>query len=380
MHRWWIVEVFILIMNSIIFRSDVFSRSHPQFHPVSEDIHSGIIDMLNTFYSHIDLPSIAVKKLEGLEVNSSNYQLTTYDRVYSLKRINRPVDLELYRQQLSFSQTLLKKDVLFPRILLNRDDDLLSYQKNGFVWVLAEFVDGEYFSGSRESFIPLANGIGKFQCHIANLPDERLPRSLAADSWPSTFKSLSMLFQRRSEWSTLFPSNEYQVLLANCNLLSDLIDRIEHQSHSFSDRLVPTHIDLHPHNILINDHNQPVFVDVESLQVAGEIQSLAFATYKLARQYVVHEKLQGEPQKIARDTYQFVEHICDSINLGSEKIHHFPTGATMEVLRRIALIIDLNINAKNYEWNAVLPMHFAALKEIPVLFGEIISLDNYHSC
>ena len=191
------------------------------------------------------------------------------------------------------------------------------------------------------------------------------------DHGPRPKKFYQSSIERRTEWRSLFPQVEYDALVSSSGILSAASLQVEEQIVRFIDPPVPSHIDIHPHNILINSAGQPVFVDIDSLQVAGRIQCLAFATYKLARQYVVYEQLQGSPREISRTTREFVERLCRVANIGYEDYRKFPFGAMVEVLRRIALIADLNMHSQNREWNAVLHMQLDALREIPLLFEEI---------
>ncbi len=358
-------------MSGNLFRPDLFSRSTPAFEPVAEDCYAEIVSVISTHYSNLGHELISAMKLSGLEINSQNYKVKIGPRFYALKRVGRPVSPPECNGKLVVSQRLLELGVLFPRITRNDYGEYYSSHSDGHVWILADFVEGEYFSGNRDHFYRLAGKIGELQRSLESLKPVNLPLSIAVGSWPVTQKILSELIERRTEWRSLFPQLEYDALVSSDGILSDAFWQVEEQIARFTDPPVPSRIDIHPHNILMNSASQPVFVDIDSLQVAGRIQCLAFATYKLARQYVVYEQLQGSPREISRTTREFVERLCHVANIGYEDYRKFPFGATVEILRRIALIADLNMHSQNREWNAVLHMQLDALREIPLLFEEI---------
>jgi hypothetical protein len=134
--------------------------------------------------------------------------------------------------------------------------------------------------------------------------------------------------------------------------------------------IVPTHIDLHPHNLLINPKIGPVFVDIDSLQRADRVQNIGFATFKLVRQYIVHEQIFKSYQKIKRDTRCFIDIVTKTAQIEEINCNDICLLATAEVLRRLALIIDLNRLQGNRAWNTVLHMHLMALHEIPLMFDS----------
>lgn len=363
-------------MSGNLFCPDLFSRSRPAFEPLEDDLFHEIVSVISTHYSHLGHSPESATKLSGLEINSRNFRVRLGPHFYALKRAGKQVCNTVCSAQIAISQNLLERGITFPRIIRNDSGEYYSLHTDGHIWILADFVDGDYFSGCREHFSVLADAIGKLQSSLESFSPVTLPRSIAAGSWPKTKKILSELFDRQTEWDTLFPVAEYGALMSAGEILADASQNVETQIAGFINPLVPTHIDLHPHNILINPGGHPVFVDIDSLQVAGRTQCLAFATYKLARQYVVYERLQGSPHEISRTTRQFVERLCQTANLDNETYLQFPLGATAEVLRRIALIADLNMHAGNREWNAVLHMQLNALHEIPLLFGEICELNG----
>ena len=357
-------------MGENIFTPDLFSRSHPKFEDISQDKLKEINSVLSEHYSHLGNTARTAEQLSGLEINSLNFKVCMGSGIFALKRINRKLCGVSCSNQLALSQQLLQQGILFPKIVQNAKGSLISLQNDGYIWVLAEFVEGDYFSGQKENFFTIAHAIGKLQHTLDAIDPSGIPLSIAAGSWKTTSNIIIELLGRKNDWDCIFPKSESDALRKECIMIENSFERVAERIPQIDSRIVPTHIDLHPHNILMTRENTPVFVDVDSIQRAERTQSLAFATYKLARQYVVHEGLTVSKDKIAKDTRCFVDIILHTAGLNDINIKDFPILATAEVLRRIALIADLNMYKESREWNAVLHMHLMALHEIPLLFSD----------
>jgi Ser/Thr protein kinase RdoA (MazF antagonist) len=357
-------------MAEIFFTPDIFSRFNPRFEDISQDILEEINNVLLVHYSHLGNVAIMAEQLSGLEINSRNFKVCVGSGTYAFKRINHKLCRASYSNQLALTQQLLKQGIQFPRIVHSDEGTLFSVQNDDYIWVLAEFVEGDYFSGRRDYFFAIAHAIGNLQHSLETIDPSGIPLSIAAGSWNHTNNIIIELFQRENDWERLFPKAESDAFRREGRIIEKSLKFVADRIPYINSKIVPTHIDLHPHNILINSENTPVFVDVDSIQRAERTQSLAFATYKLARQYVVYEGLTTSKDIIAKDTRCFVDTIIHTAGLQDIEIKDFPILATAEVLRRIALIAELNMNKGNQKWNAVLHMHLMALYEIPLLFSD----------
>jgi aminoglycoside/choline kinase family phosphotransferase len=129
------------------------------------------------------------------------------------------------------------------------------------------------------------------------------------------------------------------------------------------------HMDLHPHNILMQGDQVAAFLDFNSLKTGPLNMMLGFGAYKLLRQSVQHTDpgmSVDECQKLTDkflDSYfkEFPEHAASR-----ECIGHF---ALAEVCRRIGVIFRLTLRQANTSWNHVLKIHLAGIREICILFG-----------
>lgn len=359
-------------MNGQLFAPDIFSRSQPQFESVSSDILSNISEVVETHFTCLGHKLISGEQLIGLEVNSNNFKVRIGPRVYAIKQINKQANIASCNEQLVISQNLLENDIQFPRIIKNDDGNLLSHCDDGESWILAEFIDGDYYSGKSLQFFSIARSLGKMQLALETIGDKKgLPQWASAETWFQTNKFLSELLERKSEWSTLFPASEYELMIREHDSLVKSINQVMDYTPKISYNIVPAHMDIHPHNILVTVENVPVFVDVDSIQLADKIQCLAFATYKLARQHVIYDDIAGSHKHISMETKKFVDILAQEANINRNEVKDFPLAATIEILRRIAIVTNNHINKKYRKPNTILHMQIMALREIPLLFSGL---------
>lgn len=345
-----------------LFSPDIFSKPYPVFKPVSSEGSQQALGVLAADYDIHETSVLKLETLDGLEINSRNLKIITADKIYALKRCGAQVKPDDCRVQLELTQELFNRGVRLPCLLPTVTGDVYALKEDSRIWILSEFVEGSYFTGAMTEFSAVIQAVSVLQTALEDADlAKMLPLSAAALTWDKTATLLEELFNRHTEWAELFPPPEYTVLFGEADYLREVFDSISsYESHS-EKNIVPTHIDLHPHNILIGDDQKPVIVDIDSLQRADRLQSLAFAVFKLTRQVIV----QNDSQNKAVTAQEFM----NVLNFRDTDAHMFLMAATAEVLRRIGIIADLNMHKSNRDWNAVLHLQLAALHELPYVFG-----------
>jgi Ser/Thr protein kinase RdoA (MazF antagonist) len=348
-------------MGKALFAPDLFSRPNPVFQPVAPDLLENIKDILKQHYDVDPQKILSVGKLEGLEINSSNFRVDTNSDTYALKRVSKQGNVEIMDLQLDISQQLLQKGVCVPRIIKTKSDKFIARDQNSQIWMLSNFVQGTYFTGDKQHLAIIAKAIGDFQNSLEEIKDaDKLPLNAGTDTWLQTTTIFQQLFSRKAQWNDLFPASEALALAKEGDHLKHCFDKICAFEKVFRKHIIPTHIDLHPHNILIDRHDHPTIVDIDSLQRADKTQSMAFATFKLLRQYIVHEDPSDKASSVA--------HFMNILNVPDADSGIWGAAAMAEVLRRIGIIANLNMQEANRQWNKVLHMQLAALHEIPHIF------------
>ena len=264
--------------------------------------------------------------------------------------------------QLALSQSMLQQGVPFPRLTKTKTGDLYARDHENRMWILSDFVEGAYFTGMRQQLDAVARAIAALQDQLEKSAEaQQLPLFSAVNSWDGTAAIFNELFAKENSWAEFFPATEKDALLRERAVLERIFQKTRDYLKTSSSQIVPIHIDLHPHNILIGEQGAPVIVDIDSLQRADRVQSLSFAIFKLVRQHIVQER----PSDLAAPAREFFK----QLNIAEADIPLYAAKATAEVLRRIGIIASLNMHKANRDWNAVLHIQLAALHEIPHVFA-----------
>ena len=346
-----------------LFLPDIFSKPNPVFKPVAPSMALEPMHILKEYYSFGSQDVLSIEKLEGLEINSQNFRIATKGKTYALKRVSAQAKIDSCRIQLFVAQELSKQGIALPHLVEASNGQPYVCNDNSQLWILSDFIEGSYFIGTAAHYSASIRAIVGLQEALENTEQARkLPLSAAVDAWDGAVLIIEELLARSGEWSTLFPSAEYQALLREEGHLISCLKKVSVYERSSLKKIVPTHIDLHPHNILMPKDRSPVIVDIDSLQCADRTQSLAFAIFKLTRQYIVQEK----PSDLSAPAQLFMNAL--GIQEGESRIYFM--AAMAEVLRRISIIADLNMNKNNHDWNAILHLQLAALYELPYIFGQ----------
>ncbi len=348
-------------MGDALFAPDLFSRPDPEFLPADAGFLEDIRNVLHQHYGFNRQEILSVGKLKGLEINSRNFRVATDSGFYALKCAGPQAQETVMSAQLDVTRELHENGIAVPDIVLTGAGTPYAQDQSSRIWILSRFVEGTYFTGAHQHLLAVARAVRNLQQALENLDiAARLPQSAASGTWPKTTEIFEELFRRRVEWSELFPAAESAALVKEADYLRHSFEKISALQKDFPKNIVPTHIDLHPHNILIGTSESPVIVDIDSLQRADKTQSLAFAGFKLIRQHIVHDR----PADRTAPAREFLD-IMDEPGMN---IKMFGSCAAAEVLRRIGIIADLNVRQANRQWNEVLHMQLAALHEIPHIF------------
>ena len=128
------------------------------------------------------------------------------------------------------------------------------------------------------------------------------------------------------------------------------------------------HRDLHPHNILING-KKVYLMDIDSIVPTKWPIAIGFAVFKLIRQFCVKNKI--TPKNIGLMS-NFINILLDSSKISGMNYKILFLGGKIEILRRIIVIMEGNLNGNISPWNKVLEMQIKALSEIEYLEEKLV--------
>lgn len=346
---------------SSLFQPDFFSAPRPVFNPISTEGYSQITDILHKHYDIDSHDVVSISALDGLEVNSKNFRVETSKGIYALKRSGKNANLRNSAYQMEISQKLNALGASMPNAIYSHDG--ICAEDNNKFWILTDFVEGGYFSGSSNDYLSAIDAIVALQNAIDHCEGgQGLPLASLNNSWSETARIFQEFYSRKPEWNSLFPDEEKILLIGESDHLKQCIEKVSESTNHAVREILPTHIDLHPHNILVGDGGRVVIVDVDSLQRANRLQSIAFAIFKLTRQHIVYEA----PRDFSQPALKFM----NTLGVKNNSVREYYYAALAEILRRIGIIISLNMNHANSEWNKVLKLQLMALHEAAPIFGQ----------
>jgi hypothetical protein len=350
---------------NLLFQSDLFSGGRPGWLPVeepSELILSEVFSFLPKFCKYIDGRP---QKSGAFGINSNNYRFRSDDREYVLKRWTQKASLSDVRESLRVMTWLNSMKLPVPNPLEFHQGDVLLTLKSGS-WSFFPFVGGNYFSGVGDELEVAADMTGLITQTLQGLPDKiKLSRGPEFIS-DHVGVVLSKTEDYYSEWETIFGIENARLLQESWPALRKEFQRLKKLTLS-SGVIQAAHYDLHPHNILIENYTVSGVLDFESCKQIDPGYALGFAALKQCRQVVAcydspsNAKIIGDKyMSIIQQRYDFPRDFMD-------KLGDF---AVAEVVRRVCLILELNLNQKISSWNHVLGIQLNHIGEARALFGR----------
>lgn len=351
-----------------LFEPDLFSSSRPEFVETDAEENNLIKELITKHYFN-NLKAIKILRLGALEVNSNNYKVEVDSSQYILKKLNTCSYPSTYEIQLRYSLEINNHRGTFPSVVKSKDDSLIVPFNNTY-WVMISFLKGTYITKEKVCLETLGNNIGFLFKLMSKVNGEGLPKSLAIGCFDKFYSSHARFAEVKSHIKDFFPEKEANLLLDYYPLIMSSNDIVCENMQLLAElEVYPCHIDLHPHNILCSSPKSFHFLDVESLQLSYQSISIAFAIFKLYRQFAITDNLRSySNSEISHGALAFSNYLLNQIDTKNYDTSKFMMYALFEVLRRLYIITDLNILHRKTIWNQVLQIQLSALQEIPIIF------------
>lgn len=302
-----------------------------------------------------------VKKRSGLEKNSSNYLITINKKKFILKKWNKSLSKKKIKNILDLTIWLKEKKIFFPDIKIIDNNSL--FLVDSFYWTIFSHSEGSHFSGEIKEFKNLSNSIGKFFSLLSKYPKK-------IDLGPKFYKKKSLLILKKMKsnkrnWDSYFGKKTSSILKETWGSLEEMflqnmkIKKVPHLKQI-------THFDLHPHNVIMKNKRVNCFLDFEACGVMNPGFGLAFSCLKLCKQTIIYNKI-SKKTLLYKKFIKLVSQHYPEIKKIQKYFFYF---ATSEVLRRILIIFEQNLEFKLKTWNKVLPIQLAHLEESKILFNK----------
>lgn len=355
-----------------LFQPDLFSISTPKFSPINKELQRKISTWLHDGFSQHVSSICTIQKAGGLEINSNNFLIKTTRVSWLCKILDKTrYSTELIHQQCKMVSWLTKQLPFFPVILKN-DEGNYFFNSEKEIILLMPFINGKYFSGrllqfseSLQCIFQLFNVLSKTPPNL-QINEERLP--INADQ----IEFLLRFDQYKKNWISFFGIELATILEKNWVKLAETWKKLLIFARSAKLLLAQCHVDIHPHNILINKNAVAAVLDYNSLLKSSPDVLMSYGVYKLWRQtmsYLIQEVSHTEAffctKKILIDSLPLFPYSAEW------RIGDIFTLALLEVSKRMYNIFNLNVNLSDKTWNAVLLMMLRAIHEIEYVHAQI---------
>jgi Ser/Thr protein kinase RdoA (MazF antagonist) len=348
-----------------LFTPDLFSNPVVVFSDTDVATQETIFNAVTDAFGVCGMPS-RLEKSGALEINSGNFKLQAENGVFLLKRLTLDSNgVALQEQQQQMTTWLHKHGSPVPEPLATNSGNYVFHLHDDQYLLAMRFIEGQFFSGQASGVKPLANAIGQLHGDLRRLPEEfkihrQYPELDAVDR-----ECFARLFAEPID--TLFPASEAALLSDNLNLLRRCWDQALDCANSMNGKPVEAiHIDLHPHNVLVQGDELNAIIDLDSI-MRGPIEVMAsFGAFKLLRQVACYES--ASEHALWLDTYlNELQRCLPELSNSRETLANF---ATMELCHRIGVILRNNLIDQNTQWNHVLEIQIKGLLETDVIFGR----------
>tara|TARA_B100000787_G_scaffold169264_1_gene159968 strand:- start:2221 stop:3276 length:1056 start_codon:yes stop_codon:yes gene_type:complete len=343
-----------------LFKPDFFSSKVSKPTPCNLKNLTPVQSLIDTHYKFIKIDNLEIFSLGGgIELNSSNLIVKDGNKKYLLKILDKIDSKDLISDQVSIVLFLQTHKVPVAKIL---EDNFGKYiiEKDDKYYYLMNYDSGVFYDGSGDLFhttmleiINLSNTLEKY--------DEKLFLKKGIDySVDKIINSYEIASSQRKKWNLLF--TDYEYLTKTWDEITKTIDKFsENKSVIEGHKISLCHIDLHPHNILTHNGKVSSILDYSSFENSSRASALAFAFYKLSRQSIV-KKIGIDPIVIKNDIFKAAEMLVKKKYFIS--IEEITLHTKVELIRRLFLIMMLNIKSDNQSWNFALKMQINGLYEI----------------
>ncbi len=301
---------------------------------------------------------------DALGINSKNFLLNTVNGAYVLKRWSDQAFPRDVQNTLGIMAWLAAKKLPVPAPV-EVCPNSFSLSIGTSTWSLFTFVEGVYFSGAGDELPTAAEACGRLMDVLPLLPAVCMPSEGPVHMTAADGAVLKRMQVVSRTWDSLL-GEEYAELLATWwSVLTTEWDKLS-MTGLVGGRTQAAHFDLHPHNLLMNGGKVAAILDFEACKVMPIGFALGFAALKQCRQAMTLRPLLSDPRLVGSS---YAEHLQRACPYASELIPHLGHFAVAEVMRRICIILRLNLENGDRKWNKVLPVQLGHLGEARELFG-----------
>jgi hypothetical protein len=348
----------------MLFQPDLFSMSRPGWVELDPAMSSTLDEALSRLPPACRPLRGAPEQSDALGINSNNFRLNTAEGDFVLKRWSHQAVYQDVRHTLAIMDWLASQQLPVPApVKLLQDSFTLSTDSG--TWSLFPFVEGAYFSGVGDELHAAAEVTGRLMETLTQLPSTCVPNKGPSQLAAADGELLGRVKDVSSKWDALLGTEHADLLALSWPLLMAEWENLN-STRLVGGRIQAAHFDLHPHNLLVSAGEVAAVLDFEACKVMPVGFALGFAALKQCRQAMTLRAPSSDPRWVGSS---YANHLLSACPGAGELAAHLGDLAVAEVLRRICIILRLNLESGEKKWNKVLGVQLGHLGEARALFG-----------
>jgi hypothetical protein len=341
-----------------LLKSDKFSKKGPFWLEANKEINQKFIK--ENFFEGTDINIKDLKILDSLQVNSSNFFAKIDGEKVIVKLLNN-LSRDEFKKKFKIYQFLSEKKVFTPKlskIYKKKEIRNFSLKKN---ILFLEYINGRYFNGSYEDLKKTSSSLKKLNKNLREMNNDLVSElKIYPKSAEFIIKKFFLLFEKKSfkfnkKLNKSISMNKENILRSNKENILDLNKVRKEKREIF-------HIDLHPHNILIQK-DKALIIDIDSIMLTRWHIGIGFTFFKLLRQTMTKKR---DLKILKHKSLNFLKTAFNCKN-DSELWQELIKGARIEIMRRILLIFEENNKTGKSSWNEVLEIQIRSLNDLKII-------------
>lgn len=297
----------------------------------------------------------------GAEKSSNNFRVDAASGIYLLKHshINEPDKQDLVNRCISY---LKEKGIQVPTIIPAQKEETFIV-KEGSVFCLYCFVEGENFDGSKEELQNAASEIGRLHKALALIPYTQELKKISGTIVRHDRELLEKVIFAANASGGKTEFDDYALsILDEVNEVSRVIIAAEIEKLPFQ----IIHYDLHPHNVLFDGNSKELLalLDFDSLLYSQRVRDVSFAMHRFARTCGEKtERKQDTGVDVRERAKSFLERYLAENEITSEEIKLLPLVIQDEAIKRVTNILRNYYLLGDTTWSFDLPKQVTTLRE-----------------
>ncbi|MBT5263013.1 MAG: phosphotransferase [Candidatus Magasanikbacteria bacterium] len=354
-----------------LFNADNFSNSVISYNDV--DCDKNLFNkILNNYFSEYNIKGVS--QVNRSEIYSENYkvilQIDGNDKNILLRKYNSLEESQI-KFYLLFLKNLQQKGVPVVDVVKTKND-LFYVNVGGSQYAVFDFVESDHFKASEEAFISVARSVAKMHKAFSGVDTEIIKKidelSQNGEAYFNKIKFYSIKDFNDIEKIINNKKNlsiEDKCVLDKLPLFIETVGLIEKESINLgklNKGLI--HSDLHPHNLLLDGESVKAIIDFDGMRVSQVARDVAFAIYRLGRQFFANGVLSVDKDK-GNDLVKLFVGEYEKINLISkEEKRLMPLLVKDEFIRKILFVLNGVYKEDNHTWAKDLPKFLVSIGEI----------------